>query len=292
MEQLPESIHRSYKDRYETERNKREILEKENQYLSTKIKILTSTQNTGEKDEVLLLINIFYLNQTNQYDKLIDIFGEEASDGISILDMGTHLEITDINNISKAKGSCKADCMIQMRKTETIYCVSIKSKNGANPAILNHTPRNARVFSEGGILCESVNALDIILAEYIEKRNTKIIGEDIQINHLESLKDQSIRNNFLKVLAYFVFDGSGKGDSMCKANAMITYQNETIYFTKCGNIEEKKKYIKTIYNTIILSLRDKGMPKVLPEYCKPWVFKDNKYNGLIKYKGSLHIRLK
>ena len=34
------------------------------------------------------------------------------------------------------------------------------------------------------------------------------------------------------------------------------------------------------------------MPKVLNEYCKPWVFKDIKSNGLIKHKGSLHVRIR
>ena len=131
-----------------------------------------------------------------------------------------------------------------------------------------------------------------MLAEYIEKRNKKIIGEDTPINNIESLKDSLIKNKFMDVLAYFVFDGSGKGYSKCKANAIITYQDEKMIFIKCENIEEKKAYIKTIYDTIILSLRDKGMPKVISEYCKPWVFNDSKPNGLIKYKGGLHIRVK
>jgi hypothetical protein len=34
------------------------------------------------------------------------------------------------------------------------------------------------------------------------------------------------------------------------------------------------------------------MPKVLNEYCKPWVFNDIKPDGSIKHKGSLHIRIK
>jgi len=281
----------NYKQFYINEKKKRENLEKENQYLLAKIKILTSNQNTGEKDEVLLLVKLFHFNQTKQYDQLIDIFGEEASEGISILNIDTKDEILDINKISKVKRKFKADCMIQMRKTENIYSISIKSKNGANPAIINHTPRSAKVFHEGGILCDSIDSLDIIMTDYIKKRNTKIIGEDAQINNLESLKCPLIKNKFMEVLTYFVFDGSGKGYSKYKVNAMITYQNEKIFFTKCGNIEEKKEYIKKIYDRLIISLRDKGMPRVISEYCRPWLFNDYKKDGNIKYKGSLHIRL-
>ena len=95
-------------------------LKKENQYLLAKINILTNNQNKGEKGEVLLLIELYYLNETKQYDKLIDIFGEEASEGISILNMNTENEILDINELSKAKCGFKADCKIKMKKTQNI----------------------------------------------------------------------------------------------------------------------------------------------------------------------------
>ena len=54
MEQYPDSkkvIKISYKQLYRIEKKKIENLEKENQYLLVKIKILTSNLNTGEKDE-------------------------------------------------------------------------------------------------------------------------------------------------------------------------------------------------------------------------------------------------
>jgi len=268
-------------------------LKKENQYLLAKINILTNNQNKGEKDEVLLLIELYYLNETKQYDKLIVIFGEEASEGIIILNMNTDDEILDINELSKATCGFKADCKIKLKKTQYIYSISIKTKNGANPAILNHTPRSAKIFQEGGILYDSIFWLDKILREYIDKREKKIIGEDTLITNLECIKEESlITDKIIAVLTYFVFDGSGKGYSKCKANAIMTYQDEKITFIKCVTIEDKHTYIKSIYDTIILSLRDKGMPKVIPEYCKPWIFNDIKPDGLTKYKGSLHIRIK
>mgnify|MGYP001312519027 CR=1 FL=1 len=270
-----------------------EVVEQLAKYSLAKKNILTNNQNRGEKDEVLLLLNLYHINEMNEFDKLIEIFGEEASEGISILNLDTDDEIYDINKLSKAPNGYKADCKIRMKKTNNIYSISIKSKNGANPAILNHTPRSAKIFKEGGIFNDHVSCLDKILQEYIDKRINKIIGEDTPISNLMCLKnDNLLKENFLKILSYFLFDGTGKGYSKCKADAIMTYQNDKIIFRKCDNIQNKKVYIESIYDKIVISLRDKGMPKVLNEYCKPWVFNDIKPDGSIKHKGSLHIRIK
>ena len=269
-----------------------ENMERTINYLEAKIKILENNHNNGEKDEVLFQIELFHLNETGQYDKLGGMLGDEALEGIQLLSVETRDIITDINTISKAPPKYKSDCMIKMNKTEYIYYISIKSKNHANPAILNHTPRTAKVFQPDGILNKYVDALDIILKEYIDKRTDKLIGEDISITKLECLKDEPlIYSEFVNVLSYFVFEGSGKGDSMCKPNSVVYYENGKISFIKCRNIEEKKEYIESIYNEIVLSLRDKGMPKQICEYCTPWVFNDYNSDGTIKYKGSLHIRI-
>jgi len=284
---------KNYKKLYHKEKERNEILEKKNKYLLARINILTNNQNTGEKDEVLSLLYLYHLNEMNEFDKLIEIFGEEASEGISILNIDTDDEIVDLNKLSKAPCGYKADCKIRMKKTNNVYSISIKSKNGANPSILNHTPRSAKIFQEGGIFNDHVSCLDKILQEYIDKRINKIIGEDTPISNLMCLKDDySLKEKFLEILSYFVFDGSGKGYSKCKSDAIMTYQSDKIIFKKYDNIQNKKVYIESIYDKIVISLRDKGMPKVMNEYCKPWVFDDIKPDGSIKYKGSLHIRIK
>lgn len=286
-------IKKNYKKLYHKEKERNEILEKKNKYLLAKINIHTNNQNIGEKDEVLLLLDLYHLNEMNEFDKLIEIFGEEASEGISILNIDTDDEIVDLNKLSKAPCGYKADCKIRMKKTNNVYSISIKSKNGANPSILNHTPRSAKIFQEGGILNDHVCCLDKIIQEYIYKRVNKIIGEDTPISKLMCLKDDYLlKENFLEILSYFVFDGSGKGYSRCKSDAIMTYQRDKIIFKKYDNIQNKKVYIESIYDKIVISLRDKGMPKVMNEYCKPWVFNDIKPDGSIKYKGSLHIRIK
>ena len=275
----------------EKERNYK--LEKENQYLLAKVNILTNNKNKGEQDEVLLLIELYYFNVIKQYDKLKVIFGEEASEGISILNMTTEDEILDINELSKANPEFKSDCKIKMKKTQTIYIISIKTKNGAPPTILNHKPRSAKIFQKGGILCDSLIWLDKIMIEYIDKRERKIVVEDTPITDLECLKeDPLLKDEFIAVLRYFVFYGSGKGKSKCEANSIMTYQDEKITFIKCVNDKDKNTYIKSIYDTLVLSLRDKNMPRIIPEYCNPWIFNDVKPSGLTKCKGSLHIRIK
>lgn len=286
-------IKKNYKKLYHKEKERNEILEKKNKYLLAKINILTNNKNIGEKDEVVLLLDLYHRNEMNEFDKLIEIFGEEASEGISIINIVTGDEIDDIHKLSKAHPGYKADCKIRMNKTKNIYSISIKSKNGANPSILNHTPRSAKIFQEGGILNDRVSCLDKILQEYIYKRKNKLIGEDIPISKLACLKDDYLlKEEFLEVLSYFVFDGSGKGYSKCKSDAIMTYQSDKIIFKKYDNIQNKKVYVESIYDKIVISLRDKGMPKVMKEYCKPWVFNDIKPDGSIKYKGSLHIRIK
>lgn len=283
----------SYKNLYLCKKNECENLKKKIKYLLFKINILTNNQNKGEKDEVLLLLDLSNYNEMKQYDELIKIFGEEASSGMSILNLDTNEEIQDINQMSKAPPSYKADCKIRMKQSKNEYCVSIKSKKGANPAILNHTPRSAKVFKENGKLYKYLPALDEILKEYIDKRKKQEIGEDIPITSLECLKNNiSLKNDFIDVLEYFTFNGTGKGDSKCKANSIMEYRDDKTTFIKCVNEEQKKEYIESIYENIILSLRDKGMPKILSDYCKPWVFHDIKPDGSIKCKGSLHIRIK
>jgi len=296
VEQLPELTKlkiKNYKKLYHKEQERNEILEKINKYLLAKINILENNQNIGEKDEVLLLLKLYHFNEMNEFSKLIEIFGEEASEGIRILNIDTDDEIVDLNKLSKAPCGYKADCKIRMKNTNNVYCISIKSKNGANPSILNHTPRSAKIFKEGGRLNNHLPCLDKILQEYIDKRINKIIGEDTPITNLICLKDDDLlKEKFLEILSYFVFDGTGKGYSKCKSDAIMTYQSDKIIFGKYDNIQNKKVYIESIYDKIVISLRDKGMPKTLSEDCKPWVFEDIKSDGLIKYKGSLHIRIK
>ena len=273
----------------------KELFEKEklkSDYYFSVIKVLESSYNIGEKDEFLISLKLLYLNLSKQYDELMTIFGDDASEGITIINMENNTIIYLFSDIKKASGSYKADISIKMNKTNEIYNASIKSKNGANPAILNHTPRCVKVFCEGGILNSKLHSIDKIINEYIEKRKSKKYGEDMLLINLECLVNTELKKVIYDILCYFIFEGTGKGDSKVKANSIIYYQNNNILFKKYISHEEKIKYIDSIINNCVISLRDKGMPKKINDICKPWIFEDIKENGEIKYKGSLHIRFK
>ena len=60
--------------------------------------------------------------------------------------------------------------MIEMRKNNTKYRISIKSFCSGCPAIINHTHRSANAFREKGDLSKYTPALDVIVQEYIDKR--------------------------------------------------------------------------------------------------------------------------
>lgn len=266
--------------------------EKEIEFLKAELKVCQTIKNQGDRDELLCQMELLHLNQTGQYDKLVEICGEESSDGIKLNDVTNNNKIEDINNIfKKTAPSYKSDFSITMNKTGKKYNISLKSKNGNPPTILNHTPRTAKIFKEGGILHDCLPCLDEVVKEYLYKRNNRIIGEDTPITNLTCLDDNDLKEKFIYVVSFFIFEGTGKGYSKARANSVIEYSYDKTTFIICEDIEQKKRYIESIYDRIIISLRDKCMPKELNEYCKPWVFDEIKSNGSIKHKGSLHLRL-
>ena len=52
------------------------------------------SQNKGEKDEILIINRLFQYNNDRQYNNLTEIFGDEASEGIIIIDPNSKKEIT------------------------------------------------------------------------------------------------------------------------------------------------------------------------------------------------------
>jgi predicted nucleic acid-binding Zn ribbon protein len=281
-----------YKKLYDQKCIELEYQKKISQYTLAKIGILENNKyNIGERDELLLVLYLYHLNNIGEFGKLVTIFGDDASNGIEIINVNTQKTIEDISMINKAQGLYKADIIIKMIKTGLVYNISIKSKNGANPTLINHTPRSSKVFIIDGILNSKVKSLDMLINEYILKRNDGIIGEDIGLTLLDSITNSEIRQDVLDVLVYFMFDGTGKGDSKIKANAILIYDNGNIRFIKCDTNTEKKEYLETILENCVISLRDKGMPKIINDYCKPWIYEQHGKDGTIKYKGSLHIRI-
>ena len=250
------------------------------------------SQNKGEKDEILIINRLLQYNNDRQYNKLTDIFGEEANEGVIIIDPSSKKEITRSDEIKKAASLCKADIIVRVIKDPNVqYNISIKSQNGAKPAILNHTHRNANVFKENGLLNQYLPSIDSVSKEYIDKRTQKYINEDTALMLLNSMNDEKIKNDIKKIIAYFIFEGTGSRESKTNANSVLTYKGTEISFLKCIDENQKMNYINSIIDRCIISFRNKGMPKKINDAMKPWIYEDVKNDGNIKKKGCLHIRL-
>ena len=105
------------------------------------------------------------------------------------------------------------------------------------------------------------------------------------------MNDEKIKYDIKKTIAYFIFDGTGSGESKTNANSVLTYKGTEISFLKCIDENQKMNYVNSIIDRCIISFRNKGMPKKITDNMKPLIYQDVKNDGNIKNKGSLHIRL-
>ena len=246
---------------------------------------MEKTYNKGEHAEVITKKQLFA--QKTDLVFLTALFGNDACEGIEIINPATMEPFLAAEHIIKAKSSSKADLILWFKRPNVFRYVSIKSLNGAKPALLNHTPRRAKVF-QTELLLELPN-LDKIAAEYIQKRTQKIIGEDIAFAKLEISQDQAARDSFARMLSYFVFTGTGAKRSPNECDSLLIVQKDnSLLFLDCSTSEKKETYIKSILDQCVVSFRNKGMANKLNDLCNPWVYKEaaNK-----KPCGSLHVRL-
>jgi hypothetical protein len=254
--------------------------------------VVKKSKNRGEIDEKFTKEYIYELNDSMQYEKLVSIFGDEAREGVSVINFETNEVYTNVADArEKSKSVYKADVRLKMNLTGNVYNPSIKSKSGSHPAILNHTPRTGKVFNTtSGILKEQMASLDRLMTEYINKRKANIFKEDVSLTRLECLEDIQLRNDIIKVLSYFVFEGTGKGDSIIKADSLLYVKKEDITFIRCDTPESKYAYVNSIIEKCVISLRTKGMPKQLNEISRLWLYED-KSGTTVKYKGCFHVRV-
>jgi len=249
--------------------------------------------NKGEKGEICVVKKIYNLSKNNDIIALKSIFGDDAEDGILIYDMNTGDQMND-QMIKKAPSRNKADIKIVFKKNNIcIYC-SIKCEHGAMPTILNHTPRSAKIFQNGGDLFSELPNLDKLILMLNNERHKGNTGEDIHIKKMNI--DEKCKESLLNTICYFLFTGTGSGKSKYPANSMIEiYDPSDIKkwkYYNCINNDDRIKYVKNIYDRIIISMRNKGMPSKKNVLCDPWIFIQKEENNITKEKGSLHIRLR
>lgn len=248
------------------------------------------TQNIGEKDEVQCTKRLFSLDSELNYNELVRVFGDDASEGIEVINPSTHVPYSNIDQIKKTAGSYKADVVVRMKKNQKPYNISIKSTTGAPPAILNHTHRNAKVFQQGGQLNKHLPNIDMLLDEYKGKRTSKTFKEDVSMTNLECIQNPEIRNSIVNTLAYFLFQGTGSGESKQQADSILVWNKGDMTFKDCTNTEEQQSYANSILENSVMSLREKGMSKTVHNNMLPWVYEEEN-NGVLKRKGCWHIRM-
>ena len=169
---------------------------------------------------------------------------------------------------------------------------SVKDFTGAPPTLMNHTHRDARVFLPGGPLHDILPHLDILAAEYVRRRRDDDMGEDVRlVDRFECMSEPDVREAIIQLLLYFTFAGSGRGPSPMAANSMIVRErNGSIHFHRCTTDEEKRTYITSILHRIKISFRNKGMPRNPTDVHEPWIFREERPDGTVRVKGSMHLR--
>ena len=201
----------------------------------------TKEGNKGEKDEIKYKKELFEKRMDMKY--CTELFGSEAQEGIEVINIETGKPYEDITDIKKSKSASKADTIINLIKTQKRLNISIKSKTGAKPSIINHTPRTANVF-QNKYLKDELCYLDMLAKEYIDKRKEGVICEDVEIGKLYSYNDEKIKNSLIKMLIYFTFKGTGSKITKHECNSvLIINKNGSLSFILCDT--EKKRNIHT-----------------------------------------------
>ena len=242
-------------------------------------------ENKGEDDEFKCKKELYEKKMDTEY--CVSIFGEKAQEGIEIINPINGRPYVHISEITrKTKGTSKSDITILLNKTQELLHISIKSKRGQMPSIVNHTPRSANVFQLGYLKDEIIN-LDILAKEYHDERKKKTISEDVKLCKLSSYAVEDIKKTILKMLVYFIFAGTGQKKSNPECTAILLMNKDgSKQYISCTTEEEKKAYINTIIDNCVLSFRNKGMRKKSREQDLPWVCKYENTDY-----GAIHIRL-
>lgn len=255
--------------------------------------------NSGERDELLVKLYLVKLRDEGgsfcgipinsvgfnkiEYrpipNDLVNNFHALTNDALN------HLAATCF--IGKAPGGAKSDVYINK------IGYSIKSSSAAPSALVNHTSRPGfeNVCSKVDV---DIEELDKYIDEYWRLRLAGEIAEDTRITDVNCPFKNS--KGILKpILEYFLFTGTGRGDSKYPAKYILEFSNPCD--TSTWKILEPSTVVDQIWNNLVFCMRaKKGMPT---NYDKETYSKKNAesiarwteyHSG--DYRGALHIRLR
>jgi hypothetical protein len=279
-----------------------------------------STPNIGEREEQKLKIHIYKLIRDGKNKELVNIFGSKAQGGIQLFAVNEPNKfIKELDEIGGKAGSCyKADMIIEITSSGRRWHPSIKSMKGGNPSIINHTPRSAKIFQEGGSLHYLLPKIDNVIRKYHRYRKAPCGTEEVELNgpFLATL-DQEDKNTLIKVIQTFMFDETGKGCSKCSADSLLVINKDNTYtFIKLDTDEKQREYIqKNLSKFNIALVSRKGLPKKIKtkkeaeikcktdgkykikyNQMKPWIYETDKRSrsnpeGKVVLKAALHVRM-
>jgi hypothetical protein len=213
-----------------------------------------SHKNRGEKDELICKALIYYLNETKQYSRLVEYFGEDACQGVILLNMESNKPITNMNDLKKAGSSYKADVSFQMVKTRKIHNSSIKATNGAHPSIINPTRRSMMMGNPN--LNRYIGSLDHLAKQYLaDPANVNSTKSEVDRKLSKYNLNDKQKKDILSTIAYFTFRGTGTGLSKMGANSIIEYSNKNLKFEMCETHQQQLEYVEKNWDRYIMSFR-------------------------------------
>lgn len=271
--------------------------------------------NSGEANELKLKIMLVYLrdnktdnlgpfksissvgfkDKTGQY---YEYFSPPVQFKIQNLADLTDIELQDLANtmnISKSSTANKSDVYINGKG------YSVKSFEGANPALVNHTIRpgfeTACTYND-----VDITILDNLIDQYWALRKNSVIGEDIKNSNSNS-PFSNYKEYFRPILNYFLFDGTGRGVSKLPADYILDFNSPLNPST--WKIHNRQNALDVVWDRLVFSVRSK---KGMESYLK-LIGKEKNGNTLTKdekikkesaekwiefiqnhYRGALHIR--
>jgi hypothetical protein len=259
--------------------------------------------NVGEQDELLAVLTLIFQKTSGKsipgFNSITSVKtpgGNICKDWQLGLQQPAYLKTlstTQIKKIAlqhgffKSPGRFKADIMINGKG------VSLKSGRGAPPAIVNHTTRHGWEQA-----CRYMNVsiapLDEAIDGYWLRRLAGQIKEDVANDHPDSpFKDR--QHLLAPLLEYFLYYGSGSGESKVKASKVIKFDDPIDIST--WSVLKPVDVINRLWDRLVFSLRSKkGMPSNYPKM-KPT--ESEKKSSIARwtkywqgqYRGALHVRV-
>ena len=249
--------------------------------------------NNGERNELLLKLYFCRLKYTKEDTQLFGVINNCGFGDIEYSDLENEIDLHSIADedlkklckklgIEKSSPFSKADIRINNKY------ISIKSLSAAPPSIVNHTSRVGfkRIADQLKI---NISIIDKHINDYWNLRLAGKITEDCSNNNINS-PFVNFKEDWRPYLEYFLFVGSGKGDSNFPAEYLLSINK----FNDQSSWEffNKKECVDYLWDGLKFCMRGgKGMDKYNDPYFKtvmdPWTrFSSNKSRGAltIRYK--------